>query len=303
MSTISDSAAKESAIADRQRRDWRSRIPGGHLAGHLALPAGVRPYAAPLILYGVAKLVGLAVFARLLESAGDYHEKNPRFGGGAHWWDVLGSWDGWWYLQVAEKGYDPRPLERLDPGGMFTVKQNSVAYFPLYPGLIRAVSEITGLGLFGAGLLVSVLASFVAAAGIYAVISLLAGARAGTIAAGLWAVSPGAGTEWAVYSESLFVAIAAWCCYAVMKRQWVAAGLLAFAAGRASPGHELRGSCCSSGGAREQEGHRSVSTSRQIVDAKHKGAPIVTLSERPCVVCEVQCSVAQVRTILEVEAS
>ncbi|GAA3298092.1 hypothetical protein GCM10020295_32810 [Streptomyces cinereospinus] len=118
---------------------------------------------------------------------------------------------------------------------MFTVEQNSVAFFPLYPGLIRGTSEVTGLGLYGSGILVSVLASFVAAAGIHAVVSLLAGARAGTVAAGLWAVAPGAGVEWAVYSESVFVAIAAWCCYCVMKGRWVAAGLLAFAAGLNRP--------------------------------------------------------------------
>ncbi|MCX4972143.1 glycosyltransferase family 39 protein [Streptomyces sp. NBC_00620] len=243
MSTISDDTAIDSDIPDTRRkwwerpewRAWRPRIPGGGRGRVFGLPAGVRPYAAPLILYGVTKLVGLGVFAWLLESAGEYHKKKPRFGGGAHWWDVLGSWDGWWYLQVAEKGYEPRPLERLDPGGMFTVKQNSVAFFPLYPGMIRTVSEVTGLGLFGSGLLVSVLASFVAAAGIYAVISLLAGARAGTIAAGLWAVAPGAGVEWAVYSESVFVAIAAWTCHCVMKRRWVAAGLLAFLAGLNRP--------------------------------------------------------------------
>lgn len=162
-------------------------------------------------------------------------EEEPRFGGGAHWWDVLATWDGWWYLQVAEKGYDPRPLEPLAPGGLFTVKQNSVAFFPLYPGLIRGVSEITGLGLYGSGILVSVVASFVAAAGIYAVVAMLAGVRAGTIAAGLWAVVPGAGVEWALYSESVFVAIASWCCYCVMKRRWVAAGLLAFVAGLNRP--------------------------------------------------------------------
>ncbi|MEV6181447.1 hypothetical protein [Streptomyces sp. NPDC052015] len=228
MSTASSDAATDSAVPGGQEARPRG-------VRRLTLPAGVRPYLAPLALYGVTKLVGLTVFAFLLEAAGDYQKKNPRFGGGAHWWDVLATWDGWWYLQVAEKGYDPRPLERLDSGGLFTVKQNSVAFFPLYPGLIRGVSEATGLGLFGAGILISVLASFVAAAGIYAVISLLAGARAGTIAAGLWAVAPGAGVEWAVYSESLFVAIAAWCCYCVMKRRWVAAGLLAFVAGLNRP--------------------------------------------------------------------
>ncbi|OMI87130.1 hypothetical protein BSZ07_23030 [Streptomyces sp. M1013] len=207
-------------------RSWRSWPP--------ALPIGARPYLAPLALYGVTKLVGLGVFASLLTYAGDFRGKNPRFGGGAHWWDVLGTWDGWWYLQVAEHGYSPA-LVRLGGDGLFTVQQNSVAFFPLYPALIRMVSESTGLGLYGSAILVSVVSSFIAAAGIYAVISLIAGARAGTVAAGLWAVAPGAGVEWAVYSESLFVALAAWTCYAVMKGRWVAAGLLAFTAGLNRP--------------------------------------------------------------------
>ncbi|KUO12129.1 glycosyltransferase family 39 protein [Streptomyces sp. DSM 15324] len=228
MSTARSDAATDSATPD----EGRERPPGRR---RLALPDGLRPYLLPLLLYGVTKLVGLTVFAWLLEWAGDYRTKNPRFGGGAHWWDVLASWDGWWYLQVAEKGYDPRPLQPLAPGGLFTVQQNSVAFFPLYPGLTRGVSEVTGLGLYGSAILVSVVASFVAAAGIYAVVAALAGVRAGTIAAGLWAVVPGAGVEWAVYSESVFVAIAAWCCYCVMRGRWVAAGLLAFLAGLNRP--------------------------------------------------------------------
>ncbi|MET9983382.1 hypothetical protein [Streptomyces rochei] len=212
--------------AKRPPRDRWTRLP--------TLPDGARPYLPALALYGVTKLVGLAVFASLLEYAGDYKGKNPRFGGGAHWWDVLGTWDGWWYLQVAEHGYSPS-LVRLGGDGLFTVQQNSVAFFPLYPALIRMVSETTGLGLYGSGILVSVVFSFVAAAGIFAVVRLVAGARAGTVAAGLWAVAPGAGVEWAVYSESLFVAIAAWACYAVMTKRWVAAGLLAFTAGLNRP--------------------------------------------------------------------
>ncbi|MGC9495536.1 hypothetical protein [Streptomyces sp. WG7] len=224
--TGESAGAPERLPGERRKHPWRTWPP--------TLPAGARPYLTPLVLYGVAKLVGLTVFAALLEYAGDYKGKNPRFGGGAHWWDVLATWDGWWYLQVAEHGYSPS-LVPLDSDGLFTVQQNSVAFFPLYPALIRMVSETTGLGLYGSGILVSVVFSFVAAAGIFAVIRLVAGARAGTIAAGLWAVAPGAGVEWAVYSESLFVAIAAWACYAVMTKRWVAAGLLAFTAGLNRP--------------------------------------------------------------------
>ncbi|MFG2882223.1 glycosyltransferase family 39 protein [Streptomyces sp. NPDC048297] len=228
MSTASRDTEADSVLPDGQADGPRpSRRP--------ALPAGARPYVPALALYCVTKLVGLTLFAWLLEHAGDYRTKDPRFGGGAHWWDVLGTWDGWWYLQVAGHGYDPKPLEPLAPGGLFTVAQNSVAFFPLYPGLIRGVSEVTGIGLFGSGILVSVLASLVAAAGIYAVVAALAGARAGVIAAGLWAVVPGAGVEWAVYTESLFVAIAAWACYSVMRGRWVAAGLLCFLAGLNRP--------------------------------------------------------------------
>ncbi|MGC9381565.1 hypothetical protein [Streptomyces sp. MH13] len=226
--TVTDESAgaPERLSGERRKHHGRTWPP--------TLPDGARPYLAPLVLYGVTKLVGLAVFASLLEYAGDYKGKNPRFGGGAHWWDVLATWDGWWYLQVAEHGYSPA-LVPLDSDGLFTVQQNSVAFFPLYPSLIRMVSETTGLGLYGSGILVSVVCSFVAAAGIFAVIRLVAGARAGTVAAGLWAVAPGAGVEWAVYSESLFVAIAAWACYAVMTKRWVAAGLLAFTAGLNRP--------------------------------------------------------------------
>ncbi|OIK25879.1 glycosyltransferase family 39 protein [Streptomyces malaysiense] len=229
------------STASRDTATGPASVPADERSGRqgpsrrLSLPPGARPYLPALVLYGVTKLVGLGVFACLLEYAGDYRHKDPRFGGGAHWWDILSTWDGWWYLQVAGNGYHPGPLKPLAHGGVFTVEQNSVAFFPLYPGLIRGVSEVTGLGLSGAGILVSVVASFVAAAGIYAVISALAGARAGTIAAGLWAVAPGAGVEWAVYSESLYVALAAWTCYCVIRRRWVAAGLLAFAAGLERP--------------------------------------------------------------------
>ncbi|GHH93556.1 hypothetical protein [Streptomyces capillispiralis] len=192
-------------------------------------------YGPVLAVYGGLKFVGFAVFMYLLDSAGDFREKHPRFGGGAHTWDVLGSWDGWWYQQIALHGYDPA-LEPV-PGatGLITLKGNSAAFFPLYPALMRLVSEVTGLGPYGAGMTVSVVFSFVAALGIHAVTSRLGGHRAGIVAVGLWAVWPGSGAEWAVYSESVYTALAAWACYAVMTRRWLTAGVLTFTAGLARP--------------------------------------------------------------------
>ncbi|MFE8961299.1 hypothetical protein [Streptomyces iakyrus] len=210
-------------------------VPYGKRELRPRIRAALVRYGPVLLTYGVLKLAGFAVFMYLLDSAGDFRKKNPRFGGGEHAWDVLASWDGWWYQQIAEHGYDPA-LEPV-PGakGLITLEGNSAAFFPLYPTLMRLVSECTGLGLYGAGMTVSVIASFVAALGVYAVAKRLGGHRAGLVAAGLWAVWPGSGTEWSGYSESLYTALAAWACHAVMSRRWLTAGLLTCAAGLCRP--------------------------------------------------------------------
>ena len=208
-----------------------------------AAPDGVRERARALVVrygpavwcYTLLKLVGFTVFMRMLQFSGDYLKKDHRFGGGAQPWDVLASWDGWWYQQVAQFGYHPQLIPVPGATSGFMIEQNSAAFFPLYPGLMRLVSDVTGLGLYGAGMLVSVVASLFAAAGIFAVAERLAGTRAGVIAAGLWAVIPGSGAEWAVYSDSTFVALAAWSCYYVMTRRWIAAGVVTLIAGLNRP--------------------------------------------------------------------
>ena len=79
-----------------------------------ALRSAAARFGPALGLYGAVKLIGFAVFMMLLESSGKYRGQSPRFGGGAHPWDVVGSWDGWWYRQIAERGYDPKLVP--DPG-------------------------------------------------------------------------------------------------------------------------------------------------------------------------------------------
>ncbi len=195
----------------------------------------LRQHAPVLAMYGVLKLIGFAVFMHLLDATGDFRKRDPRFGGGAHAWNVLASWDGWWYQQIAAHGYDPALVRIPEASGLITLEGNSAAFFPLYPAAIRLVASCTGLGLYGAGLLVSILASFVAALGIYAVTARFGGRRAGFAAAGLWAVWPGSGTEWSGYSESLYVALAVWACHAVMSDRWLTAGVLTFTAGLARP--------------------------------------------------------------------
>ncbi|MFF1547649.1 hypothetical protein [Streptomyces sp. NPDC058291] len=228
-------------MTDTGAGSWNARLsppPAATDPGHGRWPRLRRTaelHGPALAVYGTLKLVGFCVFMFLLDSAGDYRAKNPRFGGGARPWDVLASWDGWWYEQVAAHGYHPALVPVPGATGPITVEGNSAAFFPLYPALMRLVHEVTGLGLYGAGMSVSVVASFAAALGVHAVAARLGGRRAGLVAAGLWAVWPGSGVEWAVYSDSLYVALAVWACHAVLSRRWITAGLLTCVAGLNRP--------------------------------------------------------------------
>jgi Gpi18-like mannosyltransferase len=69
------------------------------------------------------------------------------------WWDVLFAWDSVWYYNIATTGYN----YGLD----FTKTQYSVAFFPLYPLSIWALTKV-GIPTVVAGLLINNLAFFLA---------------------------------------------------------------------------------------------------------------------------------------------
>lgn len=231
MSTAASTSSTEPASAEPSGAGAR---PDG-AEGHGRFPAAVDRFAPAIGAYAVVKAVGLGVFMLLLSHTGDFLKKEVGRGGGAQPWDVLGTWDGIWYQRIAENGYNPQLVPVHVFGTLATYHENSAAFFPLYPWLMRLVGAVTGLGPYGSGIAVSVVASFVAAAGIFAIAERLGGFRAGVTAAVIWGLFPGSGVEWAVYSDSLFVAISAWACYCVMTRRWVTAGLLALAAGLNRP--------------------------------------------------------------------
>lgn len=138
-------------------------------------------------------------------------------------------WDSLWYARVAELGYGYQV--RLPNGDV----HSNLAFFPLLPWLERLLHAATPLSYAHAGLVVSLVASLAAAAGIFAVADHLYGPRVGGCAVLLWAVLPVAAVQSMAYSESLFTALAAWALYAVLTGRWVSAGLLAALAGLTRP--------------------------------------------------------------------
>jgi hypothetical protein len=72
------------------------------------------------------------------------------YDGGPTFWEYLQSWDVQWYRRVAYEGY---PLELpIDENG--DVKQNTWAFFPVFPMLVRMVT-LTGLDYFVAATIVA----------------------------------------------------------------------------------------------------------------------------------------------------
>ncbi|MEU6124463.1 mannosyltransferase family protein [Streptomyces sp. NPDC047123] len=182
------------------------------------MPATVAGPAVALGLFAAARLTGLACVALAAHLT---HQDTGR---------LLGqSWDSRWYTGIAAHGYGH--TLRFGPD----VVQSDLAFFPLYPGLVRAVAAVLPVGHATAGLLLSWLAAGAAACGLYAIGERLHGRRAATYLVLLWALLPHSVVLSLAYTEPLLTAFAAWSLYAVLTGRWLWAGALAALAGLARP--------------------------------------------------------------------
>ncbi|WP_051852589.1 mannosyltransferase family protein [Streptomyces aureocirculatus] len=195
----------------------RSRATAPRPAAHLRLAAALRHAAPALLAYGAVRALGLLVLAIWA------HREHREL------WHLLAeSWDCDWYLRIAAHGYADTLGRAYD--------RNNLAFFPLFPLLLRAGDALLPWAPRGAvGLTVSLVSSFLAAWGIFKVGDLLHGRRVGVLLAASWACLPVALVQWMGYTESLFTAFAAWSLYAVLTGRWVWAGALAALAGLTRP--------------------------------------------------------------------
>ncbi|MFI6244706.1 hypothetical protein [Streptomyces sp. NPDC051016] len=169
-------------------------------------------------LFAAARLTGMVVVALTAWAAG------------RHPLTLLGrSWDAAWYLGIAAHGYGRTVYFAAD------IVHSDLAFFPLYPALIRVLTATTPLSGAGAGLLVSWTAAAVAAAGVYAVGARLHGRAVGTVLVLLWGLLPHSVVLSMAYTEPVLTAFAAWSLYAVLAGNWLWAGSLAALAGLSRP--------------------------------------------------------------------
>jgi hypothetical protein len=149
---------------------------------------------------------------------------------------ALTAWDGAWFLGLAAGGYGGVPAGLTDAFGARTA-DTPLAFFPGYPALVAGVSWLPGVGVTTAAFAVTVGAGIAAAYGLVRLTESVPGGtrRAGLVLVALFAASPMSIVLSMTYSEALFCALAAWCLAAVLRGQWVLAGVLSTAAGLVRP--------------------------------------------------------------------
>jgi Gpi18-like mannosyltransferase len=132
-------------------------------------------------------------------------------------------WDAGWYLDVAKNGY------RFLPG-----EQSNVAFFPLYPYVVRLVHSAIrlpgDLGWLLVGIIVSNIALLAALIYLYRLIRLDYDLATAARAVLYLCVFPTTLFLSAVYSESLFLALTVSAFYYARASRWVTTGVLAAAA-------------------------------------------------------------------------
>jgi len=151
---------------------------------------------------------------------------------------ALGSWDASWYLLIAGHGYFPPPAHFPIAHGAAT------AFFPVWPLLLRGISDLTGLTPIVVGVGLAFVLGAAASVAIWYLVHHLCDGAVADRAVVLWAFFPGAVVLSMVYSEALAILLCAICLLALLKRQWWVAGLAAGVATGVHPEAVVLVPCC-----------------------------------------------------------
>jgi hypothetical protein len=139
-------------------------------------------------------------------------------------------WDAGWFLRVAVDGY-PHSYTYQTNGQL---SGNELAFFPLYPMLIRGVAGL-GVNAETAAIVISWIASAGAAVALHLLGTTLYGKRAGWALVAICCSAPVSVVLSMAYSESLFLGLVAGMFVAAHRQVWWAAGLLGLAAALSRP--------------------------------------------------------------------
>jgi hypothetical protein len=188
-------------------------VPAGFAAVRASARRSVLRAWPALAAYLAVRLIGTLVFG-LLSSGHGYAARG-----------MFVFVDSGWYQKIAERGYDTKISPSLSP----------FAFEPLYPGLMALGHAATRLSVTAVGLSITWVAAVACAWALYEIGRLLRDARTGLMFAVLWALMPSAVIQGALYADTLAICLSAWALYALLRRKWLTAGVLACLAGATRP--------------------------------------------------------------------
>ena len=142
---------------------------------------------------------------------------------------LAGGWDGAWYLRIARGGYASGALDTTqEPFLRF-------AFFPLWPGVLRAGNRLSFAWQIGWGLGVVTVCSLLFTALVWRLVADRFGEHEATWVASLVAVAPGTYVFSFLYAEPLFLVFASAFLLALRGERWLTAGVLAALGGLTRP--------------------------------------------------------------------
>ncbi len=131
-------------------------------------------------------------------------------------------WDGGWYVLAAQHGWPHHVSAQLDGAG-----QNTLAFFPAFPTVIRAVHFLVPLTWLRAGQVAAFICEMAMVSGVWLLARDVWGRTVADRSVVLLCFFPGAFILVLMYSEPLTIATAAFCLLALRRQQWVVAGIMA----------------------------------------------------------------------------
>jgi hypothetical protein len=185
-------------------------------------PAPAYPWSRALIWAAVAYVLSRAAVIAGAGAVSAAQKPRPTSGTGPIL-DVLNSWDGAWYYEVARHGYP----HHIPPHVTFFQLEARAAFFPLFPRVVWVINKVLPGGdvVAALGLNLVLGAVFVLLVGLMT--RRLFGNKVASRAMVLTALFPGSFVLSFAYSEAIMLVLVAGCLLFLMQRRWLLAGILA----------------------------------------------------------------------------
>ena len=171
---------------------------------------GSRVLALVAAYYAATRLPQAVYAGRLI-----YNPSAMLSGAPGRWLNAWADWDGQWYVRIARVGYRARA---------------SAAFFPLYPMLLRLLSQFADHGYIVVGVALSLACYVAAMVVLYKLVAIDYGDGIASWTVIFASLFPTSFFFQAVYTESIFLLTIVTCLYFARRERWLLAGLGGFLA-------------------------------------------------------------------------